>query len=60
MEFSQVEGERRGSGDSGPNLADSDSDDLYAEDVTGVLLGLVVLLAVVASVGVATALLRNI
>jgi hypothetical protein len=66
MEFSQVKLERRGPGESGRDGADSDPDDLYAEEVTGVLLGfagvltLVVLLVVVASVGVATSLLRSI
>jgi hypothetical protein len=72
MEFSQGELEARvfhdtvpRSSDSAARFGDTDSDDLYAEDVSGVLLGfagvlaLLVLFAVVAVVGVAMALLRH-
>jgi hypothetical protein len=71
MDFTRGKLERRSAGDacdrseSTADPADPDSDDLYSEDVTLVLLcvagalALGVLLAVVASLGVATVLLRR-
>jgi hypothetical protein len=72
MAFTQAEQDHRGACESMPRSSDAverrgepDPDDLYPEDVTGVLLGfagilaLVVVLAVAASVSLAAAVFRH-